>query len=58
MKGVASMKGPFLGRSQTINVSKYVGTVCLNFKDCIRLMFVGIDGTWSCLMKFTGMLDP
>ena len=52
------MKGPFLGRSQMTNVSKCVGTVCLNCKGCTRLMFVGIDGTWSCLMKFIGMLGP
>ena len=58
MKGVASMTGPFLGQSQMTNVSKCVGTVCLNCKGCTRLMFAGIDGTWSCLMNFIGMLGP
>lgn len=58
MKGVSSMKGPFLAQSQMINDLRCVGTIFLSFMGCIRLIFVVISGTLSCLMKFAGMLDP
>jgi hypothetical protein len=58
MKGVSSMKGPFLAQSQMINDLRYVGTIFLSSMGCIRLIFVVISGTLSCLMKFVGMLDP